>query len=101
MNARPLILTFSCRAGLALLLSTCVLQAHICGPPRIEVKVGQACLWRVFADRQEALSQYVPTVAGPAGIAEVYPKSTFFAHHGDFLITGVQPGTNTLVVNWS
>src|SRR5688572_2734774 len=35
---------------LPLLLTSGVLQAHICGPPRIDIKVGKTCLWRVFAD---------------------------------------------------
>jgi len=74
--------------------------AHVCGPPQIEVKAGRSYFWRIHADRTESLSRYQPVLAGPAGSVEVFPRGQFFSHHGDFIITGLKPGTNVLVVNW-
>lgn len=73
---------------------------HFCGPPVIEVQVGQTCPWRITADRTESLSSYAPVVEGDPSIAGVQPLIPFMAHHGDFLITGRKPGTNTLNVAW-
>jgi hypothetical protein len=83
-------------------LFTCITtSAHVCGPNRIDLEVGKACLWRVWADHVESLSFYQPTVIGDPRIAEAYPKSTFYSHHWDFVIQGLTPGTNYLQVLWS
>jgi len=76
-------------------------SAHDCGPPQIEVEVGASYFWRIKADHTESLSLYQPVLAGTPGVAEVFPRRAFHAHHGDFVITGLRPGTNQLVVNWS
>ena len=77
--------------------------AHICGPSSLTLTVGQTCPWRITADRTETVSQYQVSLAGAAGVVRVGPTSsgTFSAHHGDFLFTGLAPGTNTLSVKWS
>lgn len=86
--------------GLALLLAANA-SAHVCGPQRIDIKVGKTCLWRVYADMSETLSFYQPVLVGSPSVADVHPKQNFYAHHGDFLITGHSPGTNYLNVVWS
>ncbi|MBN8246764.1 MAG: hypothetical protein J0L84_04895 [Verrucomicrobia bacterium] len=105
MHAPMLLVTARITRSLPGLLLGCLLGAgsagaHDCGPAQIEVKAGRSYFWRIHADRTETLSQYIPVVAGPAGTVEVFPRKVFFAHHGDFIITGLQPGTNQLVVNW-
>jgi hypothetical protein len=76
------------------------IQAHQCGPGLIEVMVGQTCPWRITADRFEVSSRYTPVLSGPEGIATTFPQKQFLAKHGDFLITGISPGTNFLDVDW-
>lgn len=99
-------LHFACFSlGRVLLLPVALLlslpgAAHDCGPPEMEVKVGRSYLWRIHADYRESLTRYQPVLAGTPGVAEVFPRQTFYAHHGDFVITGLRPGTNILVVNW-
>src|SRR5215510_9037817 len=98
--------TLRIRGLLAVTLCLCLqglmdLRAHICGPPRIDLKVGRACLWRVYADHLEDLSFYQPAMLGDSKVADAYPKANFFAHHGDFVITANSPGTNFLQVQWS
>jgi len=75
--------------------------AHECGPQLITLKVGEACLWRIVADKFETTTAYTPVLAGPAGVAEATPKKAFNSKHGDFVIRGLAPGTNVLVVNWN
>lgn len=74
--------------------------AHDCGPPVITVKVGEACPWRILADRHETSSFYFPVLTGEPGVASINPTLPFQAHHGDLVIRGLKPGTNVLVVNW-
>lgn len=76
------------------------LWGHECGPRVIELQVGQTCPWRITADLTEALTRYAPAVDGDQSVAQVQPLIPFMAHHGDFLITGRKPGTNTLSVAW-
>lgn len=76
-------------------------RAHICGPTRIELQVGQTCPWRIIADRKEVLTRYAPALDGDQSVAKVEPLVPSMAHHGDFLITGRNPGTNSFSVAWS
>lgn len=79
---------------------TARISAHDCGPAQIEIKAGRSYFWRIKADLTEKLTRYTPTLTGAAGVAEVFPRKVFDAHHGDFVITGLQPGTNQLTVRW-
>ena len=74
--------------------------AHECGPTTLTLKVGQVVNWRITADRTEVTSSYIPTYTGDIIAANVAPAGSFEAHHGDFTITGVAPGTATLAVDW-
>lgn len=85
-------------AGVLLAVS---LQAHECGPREIRLKVGESCLWRIHADRVEVSSDYRPTIAPGKMAARITPSRPFKAKHGDFIVTGVAPGTNTMSVFWS
>jgi hypothetical protein len=87
-------------AFLLLLIGVLPVAAHFCGPRRIELKVGEACLWRIVADLIETDSRYSPVLEGPGGV-EVSPLKNFMARHGDFVIVGKAPGTNKLSVAWS
>lgn len=75
-------------------------QAHSCGPARIELRVGEACAWKITADLTEVDSKYSPVLEGQRGVAEVTPLRNFQARHGDFVIVAKAPGTNMLGVAW-
>lgn len=85
---------------LALLVDFSTALAHRCGPETIELQVGQSCPWRITADRLESLSNYAPALEGDQSVASVEPLIPFQAHHGNFMVTGRKPGTNTLSVAW-
>lgn len=76
------------------------LRAHTCGEQIVRLKVGEAKLWRIVADKTEKTTSYTPSLGGPSGTVDVVPNRQFNSHHGDFVFRGLQPGTNTLAVVW-
>src|SRR5688572_14725094 len=75
-------------------------RAHTCDVPQLQLTVGEACLWRITADRTEMTTDYTPVLTGPTGVASLVPNRPFKAHHGDFVIRGLAPGANELTVTW-
>ncbi len=75
-------------------------RAHFCGPPEIKLTVGETLSWRITADLVEKETVYTPKLTGSNGVAQVYPLTGFSSRHGDFLLTGLAPGTNILSVHW-
>lgn len=91
------------RLVLAVVVALCTagrLPAHHCGPQVLTLKAGETCPWRITADRTEEKSHYAAAMVGDPAISSVIPLGSFDAIHGDFIITGLRPGTNRLEVFW-
>lgn len=87
-------------ATLLLLHGILAAHAHHCGPSRVQLRVGEACPWKITADLTEVDSLYAPVLEGPTRIVDVTPLKNFQARHGDFILVGKAPGTNVLSVAW-
>jgi hypothetical protein len=75
-------------------------RAHFCGPGEFTIAVGQTLTWQITADLTELETTYTPTITGSNGVAQIFPSAPFNSRHGEFVVTGVAPGTNTLSVHW-
>jgi hypothetical protein len=97
MKTRPF------RSWLLLVLAVVPLlaaRAHFCGQPELRLAVGETLMWRITADMTETQTVYTPTIGGSNGVARIFPNDEFLSRHGDFILTGLAPGTNTLQVKW-
>ena len=75
-------------------------QAHVCGPARLTMKVGDVLIWQITADLQEILTDYTPTGSPNIGVVIMSPETPFFAHHGVITLVATGIGKTTFSWNW-
>jgi len=75
-------------------------QAHICGPSELQMKVGETIAWKITADVEEDTSVYTPVIIGDPNVALMEPSTQFTAHDGDFTFTAIGPGETNFLIDW-
>ena len=89
----------SCLALVVVLLPA---RAHHCGESPITVEVGRTIAYRIIADLSEREeSRYELSINSDLTIALASPDNFTSFNYGEFRITGVSPGTNRMVFEWS
>ena len=95
------------RVGLVRLTALAILlgfgvpaRAHLCGPPVVELQVGETVDWVIIADLDEELTYYEVIEIGSPDVAIIDPSTPFEAHDGEYTLTGVSAGQTFIVVRW-
>ncbi|MCL4178750.1 MAG: hypothetical protein KJ072_13545 [Verrucomicrobia bacterium] len=75
---------------------------HHCGESPITLTVGQRAAYRITADVLESEeSHYEVVINSDPSVASVTPDNFNRLGYGEFRITGLKPGTNTLLFEWT